>query len=762
MRKTTFLRSCFLSIISFSFAATTNAAEPSIALQSGQTVNFSLAASGYTRDFFIDVLPGDRQLKIEFTGAPSTNDVDLIVRYGSPFPELTTSNPGFVDYAVEFAHYRSISGEANESLVVNEHAGQPIRPGRWYIALINFGASGNSNINLTATRSQNPLPQLQLELAFDDVSGGCDISGWTDASARSPVGGNNATTLGNQRRNAMIEAARILQQNFTAAAPIRLQVCWSNELSNTTLAAAGPRGFFIGSNDFLPQNNTIFAGAPSARLNGTKYCGIQGGSCNDSAVRASFNFKVDGPEVLGSNGYWYGITPKPSNSQDADFITVAMHEISHGLGFISLVNTDPDSVAERGAVGAKPSGFDDIFSANLSVWQNFGASAIPYMNLTDEQRAAALVSNNFLRWSGAEALTSEFNSLRTQDAPVNMPQMFAPATLTPGSTQSHIGAFHNPTLMFASVTTSIRELGLALPMLNAVGWSNAVTTAPVAPTVLDGLYLDAKHPGHGLDFQKVPGTTNIYTLIFYSYDVNGNPEWYLATGPVIDGVFMPAANELGDSISKYKYSATEPHQIVQASNGPNGAKNSVRIDFYQPRNNDICRPVAGESVAILSFSIDADRNQTWCVQPLLPTSLRPTARDFTGTWFAGSDSGWGFAFGSFGTNDLFSALFYPDAEGNGRWAYALNNASNTNSAQLFQRKGYCRSCPPPASALANPAQFEDTPVGSISYTLIQSSTNASAGNKASFSANYLGNPAGTPPFTRTNTPIILLSGPSAN
>ena len=60
------------------------------------------------------------------------------------------------------------------------------------------------------------------------------------------------------------------------------------------------------------------------------------------------------------------------------------------------------------------------------------------------------------------------------------------------------------------------------------------------------------------EFRKLPGTfkelkefrrtlidsgwpaDNVYFLAFYTYDDNGAPEWYIAIGPVVDGVFAPA------------------------------------------------------------------------------------------------------------------------------------------------------------------------------------------------------------------------------
>ncbi|HET9482421.1 MAG TPA: hypothetical protein VFO79_00570, partial [Xanthomonadales bacterium] len=600
-------------------------------------------------------------------------------------------------------------------------------------------------------------------------------------TARAPVGGNPGTTLGQQRRNALLEAVRLLGLELKSPVPVRMQACWQDlgtdsGDSGVTLASAGPRAIgrrnitFTRGNDgaevvdlndrFLPRNYTSFASAPATKLAGARLCGFGGGPCTGTGalydLRAQFNIKIDGPDALGARSFYYGFTQATTGTAqaDTDFISVAMHEITHGLGFIGLVNKVEGSTP----IGARFGGFDDIYGANVIRLVgdcDIGSTTcqvFPFLSGTDADRATAMTSFTRLRWGDADATQSQFNPSRSNPAPFDTVGLHAPNPIASGSTLSHISnALEAGSLMLAQAVGKPHQLGLALPMMNAVGWSSAPRAAPETIEPFSAQYFDPKRTGHGIDFSRVAG--NIYAMVFYTYGANGEPEWYIAAGPMVDGVFMPPQNANGDSLVRFKYvPGANPPQVADAS-----FVGAVRLDFNQPANSPACQDGTARDLtggAVMSWSIGNDRNQQWCMQKLIPDSLRTTP-DFTGGWAAStaSDSGWGFSFlnANLGGNGLFGLLYYPDVNGDGRWAFVQTNSfANGTQYPLIERKGYCRTCAAPASVLAG--QFDDRTAGSITLNLAQPGTGA--GNTANYSVTYQTAPGGT--FTR-NTGITQIT-----
>src|SRR5688572_5607465 len=277
---------------------------------------------------------------------------------------------------------------------------------------------------ITSTLSCGSPRNLTVEVVFGDPSNGCDLSGWTDTTARSPVGGNTGTTLGQQRRNALLEGVRLIGSELKSPVPVRMQACWQDlgTGDSVTLASAGPRA--IGRNNvefnrgddgaesvvihdrYLTRNYTAFASAPATKLGGARLCGIGGGPCTGSTalydLRAQFNINIDGPNALGARSFYYGFTQATTGTAaaDTDFISVAMHELLHGFGFIGLVNKTAGTLP----VGAKFDGFDDIYDANVvrlvgdCELGSTTCQVLPFLSGTDADRAAAMTGFNTIRW----------------------------------------------------------------------------------------------------------------------------------------------------------------------------------------------------------------------------------------------------------------------------------------------------------------------------------------------------------------------------
>ena len=741
-------------------------------LTPGQPQTLQLPANGLSTSWVVDVPAGVRQMRVELLASNTARDIDLVLRKGSPF-DLRIEGTVDVDQLFDQAHYRSVSSAGDEYIVVSDANAIALAPGRWFIGVVNFEASA-VDAQLTARFASEPL-YSDVQFVFDDPGTAqrpCDTSGWTDPTPRTPERGNVGTTLGEQRREAAREAARLLTEQLRPRIPVRIQACWSDlgDATGTrfTLAQAGPQYLFVNDTGFgshfpaFERDYTWFAAAAAAQQLGTSICRIDGGiRCNSGFdVRATFNSKLD---QAGAARFDYGITATGSGSS---FVSVAMHEILHGLGIFGLIKLQEDA---NGPVGAKlnliPGGpaWDDVYGARTVSVDPDGQGFREFLRISDAERAATLSTPWRLRFAGQRAIAAA--STLNFAPPENFIRLHAPTTIEPGSTYSHIQSqlSYGVQLMYPTIGGAApRDTGIAGGMLQDLGWRDtpgAVKTFGSAPSFQ---FYDPARSGHGIDFRlispSITGRDAQYFLGFYTFDGGGNPEWYISTGPIVDGVFVPARNAFGDSLLRQNYLGPN-NSVSDASAGYSG---TIRINFNNARLHPACqdghpaRRLDGP-LAVMTARINGERIQ-WCMQPVVvPSRVR---RDFSSIWYSLGDSGWGLALQSFDganatgapTDGLFSILFYADAAGKPRWAIGQTTDFRPGEAQaLRQVTGYCRTCPSTSGI-----QLSD-PIGSMTLDLIQGGAGAQ-GNRISFDLTYPGTEGGR--FQRSGVNLFPNSDPT--
>jgi hypothetical protein len=732
----------------------------SVVLVPGQTRSFEMPGSSLNEQHVVDTGSAERTLQLDVS---STAPVVLLVRFGSPF-NFDRSRPADANYLIEQAHYRSLSSEGTQRIVITRATWQPVRAGRWHLMLLNSSAQP-TGVNLTALTSTSEPTSAPVTVVFDDPSSDCGTAGWTDATARAPVGGNSGTTVGEQRRLAVGEAVRRIQAELRMPAPIRVQACFANlgTGNSVVLGQAGPRflirnvpSFRVGASGqslppwvdrhpWLPPH-TWHPGSTTSKLAGTAFCGYAGGACNASDLRMTFNDQLDLGNALGGRRFYYGFSPQVTGN-DADFIAVAIHELLHGLGFISYLELrSANSAGNPLVVGSKFQGFDDVYSARMVRINEATGEVRPLRLGTDAERAAAVVSETQLRWDDPVAAGNEGNPFGLQAFPENLVPLFAPATIATGSSVSHLGAARNGFgLMLPNGQGPQRTLGLALPILEGVGWSDLPRAPPARVRPRHWQYVDTGRPGASVNFGyagTLPDGIDIYYAILFSYGADGQSEWYLTAGPMIDGVFMPANNDNGDSLPRPRVN------FAAGTATPDPAvRGQIRLDFNSADRHPAC---AGRTRAdaVMAWSIGADRDQRWCLSEILSELERP-ANDLTGLWgTVGNlpdgrpDFGWGLDVISFpvgANNGLFAVLYYADAEGVGRWAFMSTlNYVPGNEYPLFDRTSACRTCPVPPTE-------PTTQIGTIRLDLfepLQGAASVARGNRIRFSVTYPRAPGG--------------------
>ena len=185
--------------------------------------------------------------------------------------------------------------------------------------------------------------------------------GFNDPTPAIPVGGNEGTTLGQQRLIAYARALELWGNTLKSDATIVVQGSFARlscDAGGGVLAQAGAL--------------QIFADFPSAPLPGHWYGVALANSIagfdltpgppdpgslappfNDDIV-ANFNGAVGQPDCIAGPGWYYGLDSDPGPGQ-IDFLDTFMHEVAHGLGFQNFANEQ---------TGTTPLDLPDVYMAN--------------------------------------------------------------------------------------------------------------------------------------------------------------------------------------------------------------------------------------------------------------------------------------------------------------------------------------------------------------------------------------------------------------
>ncbi len=218
------------------------------------------------------------------------------------------------------------------------------------------------------------------------VNGDGDGEGLNDLTVVAPVGGNPGTTLGAQRLAALQRVGEIWGSHLASPVPISVLVGF-DVLSPGILAGAGP---VSQQQNFTnaPKPNVWYSIALANALAGTD---LEPGS-SDINVSANAN-----------GSFYYGLdTVTPPGT--SNFVDVILHELGHGLGFISLIN---------GSNGNLFGGQIDIFSSFIYDQQ----LETPWSALTPAQRIKSATNDPSLVWTGPFTTAGLPSKLAAQSGP---------------------------------------------------------------------------------------------------------------------------------------------------------------------------------------------------------------------------------------------------------------------------------------------------------------------------------------------------------
>jgi hypothetical protein len=260
-----------------------------------------------------------------------------------------------------------------------------------------------------------------------------------------PNQGFNDPTLGQQRRTAFEYAAGIWAGRLRGEGTIDIVAVFELDFSGF-LAAAGPI-YFDADFSGAPLANTWYTGAQVIALTGSDP------APSEPEIVVFCNSLWDDEPLLPS--FYYGLDARPPQNT-YDFVTIILHELAHGLGFLDTIDEDNG--------GWLLENMPDIYSRQLTYR---GVGNID--SLTNNQRLTALTSDS-LYWKGLTVVGERGAQV----------QMYAPSNFSPGSSISHWDQDNSPDLLMEpAYNRAAHDLDLTDEALEDLGYE---TGPPPTPT----------------------------------------------------------------------------------------------------------------------------------------------------------------------------------------------------------------------------------------------------------------------------------------
>jgi len=232
--------------------------------------------------------------------------------------------------------------------------------------------------------------------------------------------------------------------------PIHVSANWSSTLGTNTLASCGPETYYENFKN-APLEDTYYAVAIAEKIAGEELNGL-----SRSDIDADFSSKIN----------WYYGTDRNTPDDQYDFVSVVLHELTHGLGFTGFFFVQDD----LGAYGFYE--FGDVTSFDVRVEQNSGNNLVDtsfYENASTQMKK--VLESNSLFFESPVAL---------YNGDGKRPQLYAPASYDDGSSVYHLNDGTYPTGNENSLMThavgmaeAIHDPGpLTRGIMEDIGWTN--------------------------------------------------------------------------------------------------------------------------------------------------------------------------------------------------------------------------------------------------------------------------------------------------
>lgn len=250
-------------------------------------------------------------------------------------------------------------------------------------------------------------------------------------------------------RTAFEYAINIWESVLNGSRTIVIDACWHSGMEYIILGSAGPYDSYANFPN-APETDMFYPVALANELAGADQNGA------DPEIRAQFN----------SNRDWYLGTDGDTPITQHDFVSVVLHEIAHGLGFVGgmAVNTEESKPCGGTTVGLG-CWVDDYPFIYDDFTMHYKSSPLPgYYYLINYDNPSTTLG---------DALTSDSVYFEAGD---DYFPLYTPSQWNQGSSYSHLDESYNNTinaLMTFSISTgeAIHHPGpVTLDIFQAIGW----------------------------------------------------------------------------------------------------------------------------------------------------------------------------------------------------------------------------------------------------------------------------------------------------
>jgi len=214
-------------------------------------------------------------------------------------------------------------------------------------------------------------------------------------------------------------AMQIWETHLQSTVPVRVQATWADGFDRRVLANAGPT-LIAQVPSPIGTNNTWYSVAQASAMTGVDIV----------ATNTNTEFDIV-TNINCERNDWYFGTDAETPPDFIDFVTVILHEIGHGIGFIGSLRADPDiTMAEWGFASNTGQTFPIIYDRFAE--DGDGISVLNenvYPNPSSDLYFAGTGQNDGILFNGIDA--------NQVFAGTPIP-LFAPFPWQPGSSYSHL------------------------------------------------------------------------------------------------------------------------------------------------------------------------------------------------------------------------------------------------------------------------------------------------------------------------------------
>jgi PKD repeat protein len=492
---------------------------------------------------------------------------------------------------------------------------------------------------LFASLAARPLfAGANIVIVNSDPSG----TGLNDPSPATPVGGNAGTTLGQQRLIVFQQAGAIWGALLTSNVTIRVSASFAPLTCSATTGVLGSTYANDVYSDFsgAPVAGTWYVTALANKLAGTDLDVTN----TNVDMTAQFNSSLGQAGCLTGTSFYLGLDN--NHGSNINFLTVALHEFAHGLGFYSVENQNGTFL------GAMPAIFDRfIYDDTLGqTWDK----------LTSAQRTASAVNTGNLTWSGtaANAFASAYLGKRQRLLVTAPPAAagtytvgdatFGPALSNPGVTGQIVAALYgsatdgcSPITSSVSGKIALMDRGTCNFTVKAKNAQNAgAIGAVIADNTVEGLF-GMSGTDATITIPSVLVSMSDGATLRANLPASGNlgTDSTLLAGADAAGrmlLFAPNPYQGGASVSHFDTSAF-PNLLMEPNISPDLP---IGVDATLPLFNDI---------GWFSTSPSGPPTVNFTFSPSTPVTGQ--AVQFTDT-STGSPTSWSWNFGDGGTSTV--------------------------------------------------------------------------------------------------------------